>query len=128
MATAVLSTPQKIRDVELTDWLARSSDEVRELIVVAAVPRRRVSLLRGAGGRMLPTDVASSGSRTEVLEELGSYLKDLLKTSPTLLKAAGALAVRASGRQAQELLGHPLVRSLKLSRKLLPPPRHRSER
>ncbi len=125
MATAVLTTAPKIRDVELTEWLARSSDEVRELIVEAAVPRRKISLLRGTGGRLLPADVASSGSRTEVLEELRSYLKDLLATSPTLLKAAGALAVRASGREAQELLAHPLVRALKLNRKLLPPRKQR---
>lgn len=125
MATAVSTTSQKVHDSELAEWLGRSSDDERELIVEAAVPRRKVSFRTRAGGRLLPADVESSGSRNAVLDELWSYLNDLLATPPTLLRAAGALAVRASGREAQLLLDHPLVRSLKWNRKRYPPPASR---
>ncbi len=121
MAASALPFPQKIHDHELSEWLARSNAEERELIVEAAVPSRKVSFRKRADGRMLPAAVGGSEARTAVLEELRSYLQGLLATPPTLLKAAGALAVRASGSEAQALLEHPLVKSLRLNRKLHPP-------
>ena len=122
---ATLATPEKVHDRELLAWLSGDGDEKQELIVEAAVPRRKVSFRAVPDGRLLPATIGGSAKKKAILEELASYLTELLHTRPTLLRAAGAFAVRATGSEAERLLDHPLVRSVRLNRRLRPElPRH----
>lgn len=114
---AILS---KAHGRELVDWLARSDDEERELIVEAVVPARTVTLKR-RGTRVLPAAVrAGEGSPSNPLERLYADLGRLLHSPPTLLKAARAVAVLANSREARKLLDHPLVKAVRLNRSLRP--------
>ncbi len=115
--TATIAS-QKVFDSELVEWLTRDSSDARELIVEAKLPARKVSFQKGPQGRMLPRSVGKTASRTDALGDLFVDAKALLGTPPTLLKAAGALAVKATRRETQKLLEHPLVRAVRLNRRL----------
>jgi len=117
----------KVRDPELVHWLAGTgSDEMGErveMIVEVASPRRRVGFRPAPGGRVRPGAVTEGGSdddrrrRRAVLEELRRDLEQLLAEPPIPLRAAGALALRATRAETRQVLEHPLVRAVRLNRR-----------
>jgi hypothetical protein len=105
---------------ELSRWLQEGGDEERELLIEASVQRRKVSFegwprRRRAASAMEGT---SGQERAQVLGELETYARETLGLAPTVLSAAGVLAVRAKPNEARRLLDHPLVRSISPNRRL----------
>jgi hypothetical protein len=117
----------KVRDPELVAWLAGEGaaemGDTVELIVEVVSPRRRVGFRPAPGGRVRPGAVTEGGSeddrrrRREALEALRRDLEQLLAEPPVPLRAASALAVRATRVEARQLLEHPLVRAVRLNRR-----------
>ena len=121
MSLAATIDSRKIADEELSRWLAEGGQERRELIVEAAVPARRAAFDTGPRGRPRPQSITSSGiglSRADVLEKLGTYLRNVLDSPPVELASAGAFAIEASRQEVLHLLEHPLVKALRPNRKL----------
>jgi hypothetical protein len=120
MATAV--TPiEKVTDPELAAWLSQDTGEAREILVDAVLPGRQVILQRDSRGRLSPSDVQpppESSVRKEALGKLRARLAKILDMSPVVLESAGAVAIRANSRQVREFVGDPLVRAIRLNRKL----------
>ena len=115
------STKHKVNlDADLAEWLAIDSDDTRELIVEAIVPRRTVQLSSGTSRPTIPTRVESDKGedRAHILEELHDYLKDQLNGHANLLHVAGAVAVRANQNQLRQIMRHPRVKAVRQNRKL----------
>ncbi len=118
---------EKVADRDLRDWLTQTREEVRELLVEAVLPQRRVIFKKQAGARHIPLGMESDApTRASVLDELNQYLSSLLQRRSTLLRAAGAFAVEANGPEVQKLLQHPLVKAVRINRKLGPFPNIRA--
>ena len=109
-----------VQDADLITWLAADSSDTRELIVEARLPSRKVTIQKHANGRAVPTgiDTATASERTAALAELPAFLSKILDTPPVLLKTAGAIAVRATSQQVRQFADHPLVKAIRLNRKL----------
>jgi hypothetical protein len=111
----------KVRDADLKGWISSGSDERRAVIVETMMPARKVTFDELVGTWPTPKSLRAEGhgpSRSEILAVLRSYLTDLLGEEPTLLTAAGALAVEASGEQMRRVLEHPLVKTVRPNRRL----------
>lgn len=110
-----------IQDAELERWLEdETSHDVRELIVEAKVPQRTIRFAGGKHGREL-VEVVTAGDPSErevVLTELYGYLKELLGGSVNLLKSAGAIVVRANRQQLRTIAQYPLVKAIRMNRRL----------
>jgi hypothetical protein len=116
-ATTKIGTT-KAHGRELVDWLARSDDEERELIVEAVLPARKVTM-KQHGGRLLPTGIrVAVPAPSSALDQLYDDLSQRLPTQPTLLKAARAVAILANSRDVRDLMEHPLVKAVRLNRPL----------
>jgi hypothetical protein len=109
---------KKVQDKDLARWMFSESDEVREIIVEARVPNRRVTIRKEDGNTGAFTDIKSSSplKRTKVIEELDSVINGILDEPPVQLRAAGALAVRATGKQALDFVDHTLVKFIRPNR------------
>ena len=107
----------KIHGQELVDWLDRTDGEKRELIVEAALPPRTVTLSPRGEGRVKVSGIRG-GDCAGDLERLYKDLSGLVHSPPTLLKAARAVAVRVDCDEAREILAHPLVKAVRLNRRL----------
>jgi len=109
-----------IGDNDFAAWISGESDEVRELIVEAQMPERRVVYEQETDGRVLPKRIGrkAPAHRLAVLEELNSFLNERLGLETNLLKAAGAIVVRADSQQARYILEHRLVKAIKPNRRL----------
>ncbi len=119
MATAATPT-EKVKDPELAAWLSQDSGEAREILVDAVLPSRQVILHQNSSGRLSPSDVQTppESVRKEALGKLRARLAIILGMSPVVLESAGAVAVRANSRQVREFVADPLVRAIRLNRKL----------
>ena len=120
MAETAAPAASRITDPDLAEWARKDSDETREIIIQAKLPARRVSASSDLRGRHRLTgfETAGSSSRRALLQELGSELAALTGEEPTMLRAAGAVALRATGRQVHQLLDHPLIRRISSNRQL----------
>ena len=109
---------KKVRDKDLARWMFSESNEVREIIVEARVPNRRVTIRKKNDTSRVFTDMKSTSplKRKKVIEELDSVINGILDEPPVRLKAAGALAVRATGKQALKFVDHTLVRFIRPNR------------
>jgi hypothetical protein len=109
-----------VQDADLVEWLARDSDDPRELIVEAKLPARKVTVQKGIDGRMFPNGIngLAASDRTPVLAELYAYLADKVDIPPVLLKAAGAIAVKATSQQVRQFAEHPLIKAIRPNRRL----------
>jgi len=109
-----------VPDLDLRHWLESGTDEVRELIVEACVPKRRVSLSRRGHLGSAPMDIRTSApeERESVLSGLAAFASELLDEPPKTLRAAGALAVCATPKQAKALAEHRLVKTIRPNRRL----------
>ena len=119
MKTKPSSDWTTIKDPELIAWVAGDSDELRELIVEARLPERKVTF-RNEGGRPVPSGSQSESTvnRESVLAALDAFLTELLDHSTTVLKAAGAIAVKASSRQVRQFANHHWVKAIRPNRRL----------
>lgn len=95
---------------------------MHELIVEARLPVRQVIIEKHADGRGSPRAIGvkstASTQRTTALTELYAFLADRLDIPPVLLKAAGAVAVKATSSQVRQFAGHPLVKAIRPNRRL----------
>ena len=109
-----------VQDADLAQWLSLDRGDVRELIVEARLPDRKIILGRRADGHRVPAGIESIAptERAAALAELHSFLTALLDVPPVLLKAAGAVAVRATSRQVRQFVRHPLVKTIRSNRRL----------
>src|SRR5437870_8708801 len=92
------SRVDEVLDSDLAAWLEGEGDDLREMIVEAQVPPRTVRLGQGLSGRHLPKEILTEGNgdRAAVLRQLQDDLTGLLGGATNLLRAAGAIAVRAN--------------------------------
>ena len=92
--------------------------KAREIIVEARVPNRRVTIRKKHDTSRVFTDIKSPSplKRKKVIEELDSVINGILDEPPVRLEAAGALAVRATGKQALKFVDHTLVRFIRPNR------------
>ena len=109
-----------VKDAEIAEWLTRDSSDPRELIVEARLPARKVAVQKRADGRVVADGIngSTASDRAAVLAELHAFLSEKLDIPPVLLKAAGALAVRATSQQVRQFAEHPLVKSIRPNRKV----------
>ncbi|MBM4257151.1 MAG: hypothetical protein FJ147_14785 [Deltaproteobacteria bacterium] len=109
-----------IEDPDLLAWVSAESKEKRELIVEARMPERQVTFQRRPDGKSIPVGIDSSASsdRAETLTQLYQLLANSVDVSPVLLKAAGAIAVKASNREVRKFVDHPLVKCIRSNRRL----------
>ena len=114
-----MDQPETVKDRELLAWLAAESDDTQELIVEAAVPERKVSFTKRPGGRTAASGIDSgpAAEREAVLDELNEFLTRQLDSPTTVLKSAGAIAVRATSRQVRAFADHRLVKAIRPNRK-----------
>ena len=111
---------ETVPDADVAAWLSTNSQDARELIVEAQLPRRRVIVQKRADGRMAPVGIQSIAAeeRAATLSQLYDFLSERLEVSPVLLKAAGAIAVRATSQQVRQFANHPLVKAIRPNRRL----------
>ena len=109
-----------IEEPDLLAWVSAASDEKRELIVEANVPERKAVFQRRPDGRTVPVGIESGASsdRAETLIQLHNLLENIVDVLPVLLKAAGAVVVKASSREVRQFMDHPLVKRIRSNRKL----------
>jgi hypothetical protein len=109
---------------DLAEWLNRNDpdadDEPRELIVEARTPPRHVKVDARRSGVLVPREVEPTGpvDRARVTSELQRELTRLLGSPTTVLRAAGAVVVRARRDQLREILKLPLVKAVRPNRSL----------
>jgi hypothetical protein len=109
-----------IEEPDILAWVSVASEEKRELIVEANVPERKVVFQRRPDGRTVPVGIESSASsdRAETLIQLHNLLANIVDVPPVLLKAAGAVVVKASSREVRQFMDHPFVKRIRSNRKL----------
>jgi hypothetical protein len=61
---------------------------------------------------------AAPDQRAATLAEFHAFLASLLDVPPVLLKAAGAVAIKATSKQVRQFIDHPLVKAIRLNRQL----------
>lgn len=108
-------------DPSLSTWLSDGANDIREVIVEAHLPSRHILMRRGESGRMVPDQLffkANSKDRLYSLNELNEFLAGQMRLTTTVLKAAGAIVVRASGADMRRIFTHPLVKAIRPNRKL----------
>lgn len=100
-------------DEELRAWLATASeDDERDVIVEAVLPRT------GAAPKSIKS--VSTPYRDLILVDLESELWPVKGvTKIRILKAAGAIVVRASAKGIQTIAEHPIVKAIRSNRDLL---------
>jgi hypothetical protein len=114
----------KVLDPDLAEWLDGEGDETREMIVEARMPARTVRLGPGTAERLLPREITSegdgAGDRAAVLRELQDDLNRLSGRATNLIRAAGAIVVRANREQLLQIARNPLVKAVRSNRRLKP--------
>lgn len=108
-------------DPSLVEWMQEDSTGIREVIIEAHLPQRQLLMRLGESGRMVPDRLLSPSpptDRVRMLEELNDFLSGQMQLPTTILKAAGAIAVRASGKDVRHILEHPMVKAIRPNRKL----------
>lgn len=112
-------SPDVVPDEGLRAWMATGGPGTRELIVEAAIPRVQVHLeFRGQEPLVGKVDGSGREEREHVLQELVQFAEGVLSQPPSVLAAAGAIAVRATPEQARALAQSPLVRAIRPNRVL----------
>jgi hypothetical protein len=118
--------PDIILGGELAGWLEGEGDgdQARELIIEARTPPRVVRLEGSrAAGKAVPGDVESTGpaDRARIISELNRELSRIVDGPTTVLKAAGAVVIRADRDQLRKILELPQVKAVRPNRSLKRP-------
>ena len=112
---------ETVKDAELRAWLEATTDEVRDVIVEAALPPRRVVFEKGPGAGASPRSIDSTNDqdRESLLSELDQQLREIVGNEKTrILKAAGAIVVRATAEEIHAMARQPLVKAIRPNRRL----------
>ncbi len=114
---------QTVRDPELCKWMETKGADLRELIVEVKLPLKKVTLFPGKHGRPDVKDINTDTLklRHEILTELASFVYEISGEQPNILKAAGALATKATREQTRLLSKHRLVKAIRPNRHLKRP-------
>ncbi len=107
-------------DAEVRGWLESTSGEVRDVIVEAALPPRRVVFQQRPGTAPIPKSIDSSSDsdRETLLNKLDQTLREMGGVQKTrVLKAAGAIVVRASAKEIQVIAQQPMVKAIRANRR-----------
>lgn len=110
-----------VMDTELRGWLESATDEVRDVIVEATLPPRRVAFRPDAGATPLPAsiDAGNEPDRELMLEELSTQLRNVAGVEKTrVLKSAGAIVVRATAAQIRTIAQQPSVKAIRPNRRI----------
>lgn len=77
-------------------------------------------MLRSGEGCVTPQKLLSHtpDERIQLLQNLNQFLADQMHLTTTILRAAGAIAVRASSQEVQRILQNPMVKAIRPNRKL----------
>ncbi len=108
-------------DAELRGWLEATTDEVRDVIVEAALPPRRVVVQQRAGASPVPKSIESDDvlDRESMLDQLAHNLCEIVGAEKThVLKAAGAIVVRATAEELRAIAKQPMVKAIRPNRRL----------
>jgi len=120
--SACTSNPGTVPDPKLCDWIDHGNGEERGLIVEVRLPPRRVALEGGNAGQRGFAHHILGGDREgrgKAIAELAGYLEHDLGLSAKKLNTAGAIVVSATPSQVRRFLGHPLVKAVRLNRRLM---------
>jgi hypothetical protein len=110
---------QVVPDSDLCAWIENEGKDVRELIVEVKMPPRKVSVGPDRRiHRVMGGESSEGRKREEILAEVASFAAEVLDEPPNPLKAAGALALRATGKQARKLAEHELIQAIRPNRRL----------
>jgi hypothetical protein len=111
---------KKVQDKDLVRWIISGSPDTRELIIEARVPSRKVTMQKRKDGYSVPRYLKSSSpsKRANAIEKVNSIIIGIIGKPPVMLKSAGALAVRATGKQVLEFVDNPLVNFIRPNRQL----------
>ena len=112
---------ETVLDAKLRAWLETATDEVCDVIAEAALPKRRVMFQQRRGESPSPTSIQSGDEvdREALLDELERALREIDGVEKThVLKAAGAIVVRATAPAVQAIAKHPLVKAIRLNRRI----------
>jgi hypothetical protein len=107
-------------DAELRGWLEATTDEVRDVIVEASLPPRRVVFQRRLGAAPIPKsiDAGDDSDRESLLHELDHQLRDIVGAEKThVLKAAGAIVVQATADELRAIAKQPMVKAIRANRR-----------
>ena len=120
MPNGETTSAETVMDAELRAWLEAATDEVRDVIVEAALPPRRVVFQQrpGAGASPKSIDSANDPDRESLLDELDYQLREIVGVEKTrVLKAAGAIVARATAKEIQAIAKQPLVKAIRTNRR-----------
>ena len=121
MAKGRNTAPETVKDAELRAWMEATTDEVRDVIVEAALPPRRVVFQRrpGAGASPKSIDSTDDQDRESLLDDLDQQLREIVGVEKTrVLKTAGAIVVRATAKEIHAIAKQPLVKAIRTNRRL----------
>ena len=121
MSNGRTTAPETVKDAELRAWMETTTDELRDVIVEAALPPRRVVFQHRSAGGASPKsiDSADEQNRESLLEELDQHLREIVGVEKTrVLKTAGAIVVRATAEEIHAIAKQPLVKAIRTSRRL----------
>ena len=112
-------------DPTLTAWITSGNQEVQEIIIEVHLPPRQMRMMKRNNYQPVPVQLlaGSPDARLQRLQELNSFLAGQMQLTTTVLKAAGAIAVRATGQEVQKILQHPMVKAIRSNRRLFCPDR-----
>ena len=120
MANGKTTAPETVKDAELRAWMEAATDDVRDVIVEAALPPRRVVFQRrpGAGASPKSIDSTDDQDRESLLHELDRQLREIVGVKKTrVLKTAGAIVVRATAKEIHTIAQQPMVKAIRTNRR-----------
>jgi hypothetical protein len=109
-----------VPDSELREWFNSGAGEPRELIVEVKHPLWQVAVSLRAPGNIRNVGVVNARfiGCEEQLRQLADFVTTISHEKPTMLKGAGALALRISGKEALQVARHQLVKTIRPNRLL----------
>jgi len=113
-------SPETVMDAELRAWLESTTEEVLDVIVEAALPPRRIIFQQRPGPGASPESIHSAGDsdRDSLLDELDHQLREIVGVAKTrVLRAAGAIVVRATAKDIQAIAKQPMVKAIRTNRR-----------
>ncbi|MFN0105077.1 MAG: hypothetical protein ACKV2U_23705 [Bryobacteraceae bacterium] len=100
--------------------ITKPAERVDEWIVEARLPARQIEFEQTRPpGRTTPIRVTNTDpeARESKLRELFEFLESILEVKPVLLRAAGAVSIKASPSEMVRITNHPLVRRVEPNRR-----------
>lgn len=116
-ATPSSSDFQATIPAEIAKWLESETAAPAEFIIQADLPGRTVAVSNSAT-RQFESVSGMNADRQVRLFSLAAAIRDIILTEPSVLKAAGAIAVLALPEQLRRISRLPGIREIRFNRKL----------